>query len=184
MTAVRDFGELLEGARTGDNASWSVLYDGLAPQVLGYLRSRGASDPDGLLGETFLHVARGIATFDGDEPGFRSWVFTIAHHRLVDERRHFARKPAPARLELVETPADAADVAEEALQSVDPIEGSPWLEVLGDVQRDVVLLRVVAGLSADEVAAIIRKSPGAVRVIQHRALERLRHHLSSADVTK
>ena len=87
------FTSLLESARQGSEAAWQELYDGLAPVVLGYLRANSAPDPEDVLSEVFLQVARDIATFDGEEKGFRSWVFTIAHHRLIDARRHSARRP-------------------------------------------------------------------------------------------
>jgi DNA-directed RNA polymerase specialized sigma24 family protein len=78
------FTSLLESARQGSEAAWQELYGGLAPAILGYLRANGAPDPEDILSEVFLQVARDIARFDGDERGFRSWVFTIAHHRLID----------------------------------------------------------------------------------------------------
>ena len=84
------FTTLLAAARDGSEAAWQELYNGIAPVVLGYLRANGSPDPEDVLSEVFLQVARDIATFDGDERGFRSWVFTIAHHRLIDARRHAA----------------------------------------------------------------------------------------------
>ena len=71
------FTSLLEAAREG-RAAWQELYDGLAPVVLGYLRANVAPDPEDVLSEVFLQVARDVTRFEGDERGFRSWVFTIA----------------------------------------------------------------------------------------------------------
>ena len=87
------FSSLLEAAREGSEAAWQELYEGLAPAVLGYLRANGAPDPEDVLSEVFLQVARDVGHFEGDERGFRSWAFTIAHHRLIDARRHSARRP-------------------------------------------------------------------------------------------
>src|SRR5512132_1335523 len=102
------FSSLLEAAREGSEAAWQELYSGLAPMVLGYLRANGAPDPEDVLSEVFLQVARDIARFHGEEPGFRSWVFTIAHHRLIDARRHSARRPVDLSAEPLE-PMGRAD---------------------------------------------------------------------------
>ena len=61
--------------------------------MLGYLRANGAPDPEDVLSEAFLQVARDIGGFEGDQESFRAWVFTIAHHRLIDARRRSARRP-------------------------------------------------------------------------------------------
>ena len=103
------FTSLLESARQGREAAWQELYNGLAPVVLGYLRANGAPDPEAVLSEVFLQVARDITTFDGEERGFRSWVFTIAHHRLIDARRHSARRPVDLSPEPPE-PGDRAAI--------------------------------------------------------------------------
>ncbi len=170
-----DFEAAIAAARSGDERAWRVLYHSVAPQLLGYLRGRGSLDPEGLLGETLLHVARGIGRFDGTESGFRSWVFTIAHHRLVDERRSAARRPTIRPIDGVD-PAASDDIESDV---VDALHSTvEWLDVLGDEQRDIVLLRNVAGLSAAEVGALLGKSAGAVRVAHHRALRVLRDRLS------
>lgn len=70
------FTRVLERAREGDEIAWTALYDDLSGPLLGYLRGRGAPEPEDQLGETFLQVARDLPRFDGDETGFRSWVFT------------------------------------------------------------------------------------------------------------
>src|SRR3546814_11724012 len=88
-----DFERALARAREGDEAAWAVLYDSLAPQVLGYLRVKGAADPEEVLGDVFLHVARGVDAFEGEASQFRSWVFVIDTSRLYDERRRMRRKP-------------------------------------------------------------------------------------------
>ena len=88
------FRALLEAAREGSEPAWSTIYGGYAPMVLGYLRANRAPEPDDTLSEVFLQVARDLERFEGDERAFRAWVFTIAHHRMVDARRHSARHPA------------------------------------------------------------------------------------------
>ena len=183
MRRIDRFPEVLEEARAGAEDAWSELYDSVAAQLLGYLRGRGAKDPEDLLGETFLHLSRNLASFSGDESRFRSWAFTVAHHRLIDERRQRSRRPDFDDAAELESLSDQTDVAAEAIEAADhTIE--KMLAALSDDQQEVVLLRVLGGLSAAETAALIGKTEGAVRVIQHRALGALRDSISAQDVTE
>lgn len=68
------------------------LYADLAPVVAGYLRVQGAAEPEDLTSEVFLGVFTGLKLFSGTEQQFRSWAFTIADQRLVDERRRAGRR--------------------------------------------------------------------------------------------
>jgi RNA polymerase sigma factor (sigma-70 family) len=175
------FGEVLTAARIG--APWALrcLYEDLEPVVSGYLRLRGADEPEDVASEAFLHVFRRLSGFEGDEAAFRSWVFTIVHRRLIDERRRNGRRPDTAPLEHLPPQVDG-DVEEEALDRFE----HAWIEdVLSDLspeQRDVILLRIIADMSVDEVARIVGKRAGAVRALQHRALLRLRRHLSDRSI--
>src|SRR5688500_12096883 len=93
------FSSVLEAARANADWAWARIYDSLAPTILGYLRARGAPDADGVLGDVFLQLVRDIKRFEGDEAGFRSWVFVMVHHRLLDDLRKRSRRPeysAPA----------------------------------------------------------------------------------------
>src|SRR4029079_9625218 len=87
-----DFAAVLRGARSGDDWAWRALYAEFAPALLGYLRARRADHPDDLLGEVMLQIVRDLPGFDGDKSDFRAWAFTIAHHRLLDERRLATRR--------------------------------------------------------------------------------------------
>ena len=169
---------LLQSARQGSEAAWQELYDGLAPVVLGYLRANAAPDAEDVLSEVFLQVARDIATFDGEETGFRSWVFTIAHHRLIDARRHAARRPVELAAEPPE-PLDRADyAAEEALTRIGTAEVRRVLESISEDQRAVLLLRVIGDLSIEDVAKAVGKRPGAVKALQRRGLAAVKRQLA------
>jgi RNA polymerase sigma-70 factor (ECF subfamily) len=137
----------------------------LGGPVHAYLRAAGAPDCDDLLGDVFVAVVRGIARFRGDEAALRRWVFTIAHHRLVDERRRAARRPRllhAVRDEPASTPAEPFDPALRAA-----------LDSLTDDQREVVVLRFVADLPLEAVAELSGRTVGAVKALQHRALRNL-----------
>jgi RNA polymerase sigma-70 factor, ECF subfamily len=176
------FDSLLGAAREGNEAAWQELYDGLAPVVLGYLRANSAPDPEDVLSEVFLQVARDIARFDGGERGFRSWVFTIAHHRLIDARRHSSRRPIELSAEPPEPSDSADDAAEEALARIGLEEVEQILATLSEDQRAVLLLRVVGDLSIEDVAKAVDKRPGAVKALQRRGLAAVKRAMSRKGV--
>jgi RNA polymerase sigma factor (sigma-70 family) len=176
MTPER-FTSLLEAAREGSEVAWREIYDDLAPVVLGYLRANRAPDPEDVLGEVFLQVARDISRFEGDDRGFRSWVFTIAHHRLIDARRHSARRPVELTAEPPEPRGRADDAADEALRKISSKEVQRVLATLSEDQRAVLLLRVIGDLSIEEVAKAVGKRPGAVKALQRRGLAAVKRQL-------
>jgi RNA polymerase sigma-70 factor (ECF subfamily) len=175
------FPEVFAAARAGAPWAFERLYAELSPAVAGYLRAQRAREPEDLTSEVFLGVFRGLASFNGTEHQFRSWVFTIAHRRLQDERRRAARQPHLAEL-APETTMPAGDVEREALDAL----GERWVIALcgrlSADQRTVLLLRVVADLTAEEVARITGKTVGAVKALQRRALDSLRKKLAREGV--
>ena len=177
------FTSLLEAAREGSEAAWQDLYNDLAPVVLGYLRANGGPDPEDILGEVFLQVARDISRFEGDEGGFRSWVFTIAHHRLIDARRHSARRPVELSAEPPEPTGRADDAADEALARIGVEQVQLILATLSEDQRAVLLLRVIGDLSIEDVAKAVGKRPGAVKALQRRGLAAIKRELAKKGVT-
>lgn len=177
------FSSLLEAAREGSEAAWQELYNDLAPVVLGYLRANGAPDPEDVLSEVFLQVARDIVKFEGDDRGFRSWVFTIAHHRLIDARRHSARRPVELSAEPPEPRERADDAADEALARIGVEEVRLVLAELSEEQRAVLLLRVIGDLTIEDVAKAVGKRPGAVKALQRRGLAAVKRALARKGVT-
>jgi RNA polymerase sigma-70 factor (ECF subfamily) len=170
MALGESFDAVLAAAKRGDESALAALYEDLAPSVLGYLRGQGAAEPEDLASEVFVGLVRGLARFRGEEPDLRSWVFTIAHRRLTDERRRRARRVIdlvePRRLpEIV-----AGDAEAEAVERLGDGPGMRALRGLTEDQRTVVLLRVVADLSVAEVARITDKAEGAVKALQRRAV--------------
>jgi RNA polymerase sigma-70 factor, ECF subfamily len=139
----------------------AVLYRELASAVLGYFRSQRAPEPEDLLGEVFLHVARDINRCRGDAAARRRWVFTIAHHRLVDAWRRQAARPVttgrqPPERAILDDHLEQLDMVDPALQA--------GIDTLTDDQRVVVLLGFVADLSLHDVARITRQRVSAVRL--------------------
>jgi RNA polymerase sigma factor (sigma-70 family) len=172
-------GTLVDDARAGCPRAFERIYTALAGQVASYLRWHRASDPDGLTNDVFVQVHRNLATFEGDVQGFRSWLFTIAHHRMIDDRRRSNRQPAFQRELAVDEDVGHGDVEEDAFAVLANDEVRDLLTVLSPDQRDVVLLRIVADLSVEDVARLLGKREGAIKALQHRALASLRRHLDA-----
>jgi len=139
--------------------------------VLSYLRAQRVAEPEDVLGEVFLQVARDLHRVRGDDLAVRKWVFTLARNRAIDEARRRARRPAMADCAIPDAeappPAQLADVE---------LEGA--LDQLTPDQREVLTLRFVADLSLEAVASITHRSVGAVKAMQHRALAQLAQAVS------
>lgn len=177
MTLGSRFDQVLSAATEGADWAWAELYRDLAPSLLSFLRSQRCPDAEDSLGETFVHLVRGLANFSGDEAAFRAWAFTIARSRVVDAWRSARRRPSvpmadPASVAdptRVVDPADAQLLQRTAVEEV--------LDTLTADQRMVIVLRVVQQFSVQETAGIIGRSEGAVKLLQHRALTSLRRTL-------
>lgn len=179
-----EFAAILVAAK--DKAGWAFerLYQALAPVVAGYLRVQGSPEPDDLTNEVFLSVFGAIGSFEGDEDKFRSWLFTIAHRRLTDERRRVRRRPVIADHDVASAPAGAAgDVEEEALRRLSVERVRNLCDRLAPDQRDVLLLRMVSALSIDQTAEALGKSPTAVKALQRRALAAVRRAFEGEGVS-
>jgi len=149
-----------------------ALYRELAPAVLGYLRAQGVPDPEDLLGEVFLQVARDLRAVRGDEVAVRKWVFTLARNRVIDDVRRRSRRPITIGGAVPDRPGPDRE------QPLDPVLQSA-IDRLAPEQREVVLLRFVADLPIEVVARITGRTAGAVKSIQHRALAHLAGTVSS-----
>ena len=174
---------MLARAQNGDEAAFGCIFRDVQPALLRYLRVI-ARDAEDVAGDTWVQVVTGLAGFRGEEQAFRAWLFTIARHRAVDAGRHRARHPElPLEMrETVEQPRspDTADVVLEAFSARAAVA---LIARLPRDQAEIIMLRVVAGLDTGDVARIVGKAPGAVRVAAHRGLRRLAGQVARADVT-
>lgn len=180
-----DFDMVLAAARVGNHRAIGLLFREHQPPLLRYLRAREPAAADDVAADVWHGVLRTLGRFEGDEVAFRSWLFTIARRRLADHRRRMGRRRErlgpDTDLDRVPDPSDPAEVV---LSEIGSDEASRQIAAhLTPEQADVVLLRVVADLPVAEVARILGRSEGAVRVIQHRALQRLAQVLGSPAVT-
>jgi RNA polymerase sigma factor (sigma-70 family) len=180
MAYREPFERVLSAAQADAPWAYERLYRSLSPSVCGYLRIQGAADPEDLTSEVFLGAFRGIRAFAGDEAQFRSWVFTIAHRRLTDERRARGCRPSITDATLPDTAG--GDVEEEALRRLSADRVRTLCAGLAPDQADVLLLRLVSGLTVEAVAGVLDKTPGAVKALQRRGLCALRKHLEREGV--
>jgi RNA polymerase sigma factor (sigma-70 family) len=174
------FDDVLSAAQAGAGWAFEVLYRDLAPSVTGYLRLHRAVEPDDLASETFIGVFTGLQGFSGDEAALRAWVFTIAHRRLVDDWRRRSRRP-----QVSDDPGDPSellggDVEDDALVGIGTENVHRLCAELPDDQRSVLLLRILADLTVEQVAQAMGKTEGAVKALQRRGLRSLRTRLENA----
>jgi RNA polymerase sigma factor (sigma-70 family) len=174
------FDDVLTAAQAGAAWAFEVLYRDLAPVVTGYLRLHGAAEPDDLASETFLGVFTGLAEFRGEEDALRAWVFTIAHRRLVDDWRRRSRRP-----QVADDAEDLAglvggDVEDDALVRVGAADVHRLCAGLPDDQRAVLLLRILADLTVEQVAQVMGRSTASVKALQRRGLRALREQIETS----
>lgn len=172
--------QTVERAVAGDARAFADVFRSLGAPVAGYLRGRGVPDADGLTNEVFLRVHRTLHRFDGNANEFRSWVFTIAHNASIDDGRRRRR-----RLQETSTPEppDSADADVETLVMARLADERvrELLHLLTDDQREVILLRVVSGLTAPETASVLGKGEEAVKALQRRGIATLRRVLTGKE---
>lgn len=185
MSFDERFDEVLAAAQNGAQWALGALYEDLQPRLLRYLRVHEPRVAEDLAHDVWLGVALGIRRFSGGEDDFRAWLFTIARRRLLDLRRTDARRRTfPMETRKLVPWGRVADAEEDALEVLGTELALSCIATVPPSQADVVLLRVLGGLSVAEVAKILGKRPGAVRVLQHRALKQLASIVAREGVTE
>ena len=185
MSLGPEFHSVLCAAQTGAEWAVDVLFREFHPALLRYLRACEPKMAEDLAAEVWLALAPRLPEFSGDEGGFRGWLFTVARRKLMGYRRQAARRrTAPVPDAHFHSLAATDDPAAEGMAVLATQEAvNRIVACLPDDQAEVVLLRVVAGLPVAEVAELTGRSPGAVRVMQHRALRKLAERFAEEVVT-
>jgi RNA polymerase sigma-70 factor (ECF subfamily) len=164
-----EFPLVLRAAALGDERAFARLWRDAHPPLLRYLRVLAGDAAEDVAGEVWLEVARKLARFRGGEPEFRGWLFTLARGRVIDLRRYTARHPARVTADAGDLDRPAPDdTAAAALERMSTEAALVLIATLPGEQAEVIVLRVVAGLDVGQVARIVGKRPGAVRVAAHR----------------
>jgi RNA polymerase sigma-70 factor (ECF subfamily) len=174
-----ELGEALPAAQLGEPWALRIVYDALAPQVHGYLRARGAAEPEELTSDVFLTVFGKLPSLTGGVNGLRTFTFSVAHARLVDALRKQNRRPADLPYEPVRDTRRSPSAEDTAEEAASADRAATLLARLPDDQRTVLALRIIAELSLEEVAETIGRSQGAVKQLQRRALIALKGELAA-----
>jgi len=162
-----DFDQLVEEAVHGSDPAFTLLWRSFQPRMVRYL-AMFTNEPEDLCSEVWIKIATSIKSFQGDSKAFKGWIYTIARNAATDLARKKARSGTSVEL-------DETDWIG---------ENSTMVEVMDLVKRlpqeyaEVIMLRVVADLDASEVAEIVGKTQGNVRVLTHRGLKQLNEMLT------
>ncbi|MCU1579079.1 MAG: polymerase sigma-70 factor [Rhodoglobus sp.] len=172
------FDAVLAAAQAGSGWAFRTIWQEYAPAVAAFARARGSREADDLTSDVFLALFEQLPDFVGGEPELRSFVFSIAYRRLVDELRRRTRRgearPWSAEEDVRESPS-AEDAALERLGEASAVQ---LLDDLPEDQRNVMVLRILGDLTIEQIAEVVGKRAGAVKALQHRALQSLRKKVS------
>lgn len=172
--------ELVARARAGEADALTEIWQRYASAVAGYFRAHGVVDPDDLTSEVFLGVFAKIKKFRGGDEDLRAFVFSVAHHRWVDEMRRGARRGTHHEYDVETDPRSVPSAETEALTSIEAQRARDLIAALPPDQREVMLLRFFGDLTLEQTASALGKRTEAVKSLQHRALARLRKILEQA----
>jgi RNA polymerase sigma-70 factor (ECF subfamily) len=184
-----DFPPVLARVRDGDERAFADLWRCYQPVVLRYLTVLVGESADDVASETWIAVVRSLHQFSGNETNFRTWLMTIARHRAMDWGRARQRHPVVLQDEeqLSATAPPEPDTATVVLGELSARSAVRTISTtLPPLQAEAVILRSVVGLDVPEVARIMGKRAGAVRVLAHRGLrtlEKLFARTTSEDLT-
>ena len=174
------FSELLDATVGRDPVATQRLLAAIRPFVLRYCRARlgrvdrAFASADDVVQEVCVALVSALPGYRKSDQPFLAFVYGIAQHKVADAQRAVARDRSLPLAEVPDRPETAAGPEQRVLQEEAKVLVDGLLATLPDHQREILVLRVVAGLSAGETADAIGSTPGAVRVAQHRALARLR----------
>ncbi len=171
-------------AGRGDREALATVLESVQEPLLRYCRGRiGIGErhlfsADDIAQEALMAVMTALPRYRDEGRPFLAFAYGIASHKVADALRMAGRSKADPVDELPESVNPGNSPEHHALEADDNRRMSALLSVLPDKQREILVLRLVVGLSAEETAAAVGSTPGAVRVAQHRALAKLRGQLS------
>jgi RNA polymerase sigma-70 factor, ECF subfamily len=178
----------VRAAVEGDPRAVERVLASIRPLVVRYCRARvgrqerNFASADDVAQEVCLAVLTALPSYRDQGRPFLAFVYGIAAHKVADAHRAAGRNRSEPVADVPDEPETDAGPEQRALRQELTQQMNDLLQVLPDKQREIVLLRVVVGLSAEETAEAVGSTPGAVRVAQHRALARLRKTLSAEEV--
>jgi len=176
---------LVDRAIDGDRVGLEQLLARVHPLIVRFCRARVSSGHrsmatgDDIAQEVCMAVMSALPTYRRDSRPFLAFVCGIAAHKVIDAHRAAARSPLHPVAEVPEAPTTEPDPEDTAMAGAAAESMTDLMDVLPGQQREILLLRVGVGLSAEETADALGMTAGAVRVAQHRALAKLRQILAA-----
>ncbi|HEU4320646.1 MAG TPA: sigma-70 family RNA polymerase sigma factor [Acidimicrobiia bacterium] len=179
MSLDPGFDSVLKAAQVGAPWAWSSIYREISGPVMGFFRARGASDPESATGDVFFELSRTLPSFEGTKEAFMTLVFAIAYRRLLAEELHPRRRSRSALADRVldRLQSDIEIVIDDSDSRIPPNVRTAF-EALRSEQRDVLSLRIVAGLSVEQTADVLGSSVDSVKSAQRKGLAKLRGVIS------
>lgn len=188
MNKAGDGIDVLVGAAiNGDRSAVERLLRSIQPLVVRYCRARvgrqerSYASADDVAQEVCLAVLSALPSYRDQGRPFLAFVYGIAAHKVADAHRTAARNKSEPVPEFPDTPELRDGPEQRAMSGELSGRMARLMSTLPPKQREILVLRVVVGLSAEETADAVGSTPGAVRVAQHRALNRLRKALAAAE---
>ncbi|TCP49419.1 RNA polymerase sigma-70 factor (ECF subfamily) [Tamaricihabitans halophyticus] len=178
----------VSAAVDGDPQAIERVLASIRPLVVRYCRARvgrqerSFASADDVAQEVCLAVLTALPSYRDQGRPFLAFVYGIASHKVADAHRASGRNRSEPVADIPDEVEIAAGPEQRAMQGELSDRMAKLLRVLPEKQREIVVLRVVVGLSAEEAADAVGSTPGAVRVAQHRALARLRKVLEAEEV--
>jgi RNA polymerase sigma-70 factor (ECF subfamily) len=172
----------VDAARAGDEGAVAELYNAYFPRVYRYMLARtgNVGDAEDLAEEVFIRVLDALGRFEWREAPFSAWLFRIAHNAIIShQRRNGARGKLAPLSPLLPVKTQGPEEMVEARMTLEEVMRAT--ENLPEAQRQVIALRFGAGLSVAETARALGKGEGNVKVIQHKAIAKLREFLLDKD---
>lgn len=172
-----EFGQLLVRARAGDAHAISDLWSNFNPVLMRYVSVIVRDSADDICQETWISLAKNLDKFEGSQDDMRRYLIKIARNRAIDYKRAgFRRENLVRHLTVYESKYEAETVSHVSTEDVSVV--TEVLSCLSPIAAEVIFLRHIAGLTTDEIAELVNRSPEGVRVTIHRGLTKLRQELS------
>lgn len=176
--------KLIYAAKNGDSEAMGVLYDAYVDRIYRYIlyRVENVDSARDLTSEVFLRLVRSLHTFQPRETPLLGWLYRVAHARVVDFYRRNDRAREYVSLDILERhPADEDDLEADMMRTHQQQAVVAALKLLTHDQQQVILLRFTEGLDLQQTADALGKTVGAVKVMQHRAVQALRRVLARVE---
>lgn len=164
--------QLLQLAQEGQAEAFGELYERYAQVVFRFLYAHvdNRLDAEDLTEEVFLRVWRSLSNYREQGTPFLAFMFRIARNALIDHYRRSARSSQNVSIDEKPIKDHDSDPGEVAISNLENEEIRLVLDQLREDYRTVLILRFMSGLSPEETAESMGRTPGAIRVLQHRAL--------------